>query len=388
MTAVVSDWKSSDLILEDYCENHKITLCKFSYWNKKLISKKTKEFSKVEFIDTPTKNSRNSILDSFKTEYSTRRKFGLYERADEQPGYIAVLNKRPLATTALVYNAKDSVKINPKKIKLSSSEVIIGADVTFEVTDYRLPKGITKIKGNADKSNIRWCLHIQGVHAKGAYSIIKNGTTVESETDFTTNATQADLDSKSYLYADAEIDGSSNKLTIQFSKHLAGKKVQIEAFRETPSIIQPPNLGTIKSVTIKAKEKATLIQKLTSDLFIEALCEEGTEIKKLEFVNKKKHTKLKILDWHDPLIKMELRGWYGSNSREWAPERSGYLSSTIYRNSGKHEGLDLYSPVGPPAFACVDGEVYLNYFSATYGNSFGIKGMYKGKLFFFLCPPK
>ncbi len=71
MTAVVSDWKLSDLTLEDYCKSHKITLCKFRYWNKKLTSKNASGFSKVELIDAPIENSRNSILDSFKIEYPT-----------------------------------------------------------------------------------------------------------------------------------------------------------------------------------------------------------------------------------------------------------------------------------------------------------------------------
>ncbi|MFD2561427.1 M23 family metallopeptidase [Aquimarina rubra] len=87
--------------------------------------------------------------------------------------------------------------------------------------------------------------------------------------------------------------------------------------------------------------------------------------------------------WHDPLDTMAYRGWYGPGSNRWEPKSSAYLKSTTARNSGKHEGLDLYAPIGTTTYACVDGEIYLNYFSSTYGNCIGIKSQYYGKTLYF-----
>ncbi|WP_161805001.1 hypothetical protein [Lacinutrix mariniflava] len=46
------------------------------------------------------------------------------------------------------------------------------------------------------------------------------------------------------------------------------------------------------------------------------------------------------MHWFDPLEKMELRGWYGAT--QWTPRKSDFHG----RTGGKHDGLDLYSPVG------------------------------------------
>lgn len=93
--------------------------------------------------------------------------------------------------------------------------------------------------------------------------------------------------------------------------------------------------------------------------------------------------KLEACKWHDPLDTMAYRGWYGPKADKWAPERSEYLTYTAYRNSKKHEGLDLYASVGTPVYACVDGEVYMKYRSGTYGNVFGIKTNYYGEIYYF-----
>jgi murein DD-endopeptidase MepM/ murein hydrolase activator NlpD/cell fate (sporulation/competence/biofilm development) regulator YlbF (YheA/YmcA/DUF963 family) len=84
--------------------------------------------------------------------------------------------------------------------------------------------------------------------------------------------------------------------------------------------------------------------------------------------------------WHNPLDKMELRGWYST----WRPEDSkhGVIPT---RNTGKHDGLDLYATVETPVFACVDGvrvEVGPSP-STTYGNTVTIMGYYSGKLYYF-----
>ncbi|TDX11215.1 M23 family metallopeptidase [Flavobacterium sp. S87F.05.LMB.W.Kidney.N] len=84
--------------------------------------------------------------------------------------------------------------------------------------------------------------------------------------------------------------------------------------------------------------------------------------------------------WCNPLDKMELRGWYST----WRPEDSndGIVPT---RTAGKHDGLDLYAPVGTPVFACVDGvrvRVGPNP-SNTYGNTITIKGFYNGKEYYF-----
>ena len=88
------------------------------------------------------------------------------------------------------------------------------------------------------------------------------------------------------------------------------------------------------------------------------------------------------MHWFDPLEKMELRGWYG-NGLTWAPERSPFLPYTIYRTKKKHQGLDLYAPVGTNTYACIEGEVYLKRSTDIYGNQIGIKGKYKEKTYYF-----
>ncbi|REC52451.1 hypothetical protein DRF62_15740 [Chryseobacterium piscium] len=83
--------------------------------------------------------------------------------------------------------------------------------------------------------------------------------------------------------------------------------------------------------------------------------------------------------WRHPLDRMELRGWYNSG---FYPGDSDHGDAEI-RISKHHEGLDLYAPVGTQVYACVDGEIYEDYISGTYGNTLGIKGTYNGQTYYF-----
>ncbi len=84
--------------------------------------------------------------------------------------------------------------------------------------------------------------------------------------------------------------------------------------------------------------------------------------------------------WKNPLDRMELRGWYST----WRPEDSNH-GVVPTRNKGKHDGLDLYAPVGTPIFACVDGiRVRVGPdISDTYGKTITIRGFYNGKEYHF-----
>ncbi len=84
-------------------------------------------------------------------------------------------------------------------------------------------------------------------------------------------------------------------------------------------------------------------------------------------------------DWHHPLDRMELRGWYGSG---FSPESSDHGAAPV-RHSGSHDGLDLYAPIGTQVYACVTGEVHEVYESETYGKTINIMGTYKGTTYYF-----
>ena len=81
--------------------------------------------------------------------------------------------------------------------------------------------------------------------------------------------------------------------------------------------------------------------------------------------------------WHNPLKKMELRGWYSET--QWSPEKSDYKG----RTGGKHDGLDLYAPIGTQTFACVDSIVIDDYTSDTYGKTLTLKGEYNNQTYYF-----
>jgi murein DD-endopeptidase MepM/ murein hydrolase activator NlpD len=83
--------------------------------------------------------------------------------------------------------------------------------------------------------------------------------------------------------------------------------------------------------------------------------------------------------WHHPLDRMELRGWYGSG---FYPGDSDHGAAEV-RKAKHHDGLDLYAPISTTIYACIDGEIYDDYVSDTYGNTLGIKGTYKGETYYF-----
>jgi len=113
-----------------------------------------------------------------------------------------------------------------------------------------------------------------------------------------------------------------------------------------------------------------VVRKETTKLWLKAQCDDCKEKEKSFYTEN--YFKMKALSWHDPLKVMEYRGWYGSGSTDWDPKSSAYLKYTTRRLSKKHNGLDLYAPIGTTVYACVEGIVYVNYFSETYGNCFGI----------------
>ncbi|WP_010178287.1 hypothetical protein [Aquimarina agarilytica] len=56
---------------------------------------------------------------------------------------------------------------------------------------------------------------------------------------------------------------------------------------------------------------------------------------------------------------MELRGWYSDS--QWTPIKSDYKG----RSGGKHDGLDLYAPVGTNVYGCVQLN-FITYFVMIY----------------------
>ncbi len=82
--------------------------------------------------------------------------------------------------------------------------------------------------------------------------------------------------------------------------------------------------------------------------------------------------------WHNPLDNMELRGWYSDT--QWTPGKSDFHG----RSGGKHDGLDLYAPVGTPVYACIDGEVTYKADPGGYGHRTFLEGTYNGKKYFFM----
>lgn len=104
-----------------------------------------------------------------------------------------------------------------------------------------------------------------------------------------------------------------------------------------------------------------------------------TELKKIDIFKCGKNQILKTGDWHHPLSKMELRGWYNSG---FHPSSSDHGDAPV-RIAGKHDGLDLYAPAGTQVYACVKGKVHEIYESDTYGKTINIKGTYKGQSYYF-----
>lgn len=83
-------------------------------------------------------------------------------------------------------------------------------------------------------------------------------------------------------------------------------------------------------------------------------------------------------EWHQPLDRMELRGWYSET--QWSPGKSDFHG----RTGGKHDGLDLYAPVGTTIYASIDGEVTYLADPGGYGNRIFLEGTYKGQKYFLM----
>ncbi|CAL2093270.1 glycoside hydrolase family protein [Tenacibaculum sp. 190524A05c] len=71
-------------------------------------------------------------------------------------------------------------------------------------------------------------------------------------------------------------------------------------------------------------------------------------------------------DWHDPIINPQFRGHYA----KWNPNASDYFFSTTKvkgkkhpgiknRNSGEHQGNDIYATIGTPVYAMFKGKISL-----------------------------
>lgn len=82
--------------------------------------------------------------------------------------------------------------------------------------------------------------------------------------------------------------------------------------------------------------------------------------------------------WHQPLDTMVLRGWYSET--QWSPGKSDFHG----RTGGKHDGLDLYAPVGTPIYASIDGTVTYQEDPGGYGHRTFLEGNYKGQKYFLM----
>jgi len=75
---------------------------------------------------------------------------------------------------------------------------------------------------------------------------------------------------------------------------------------------------------------------------------------------------------------MELRGWYGKT--QWTPGKSAFHG----RTGGKHDGLDLYSPVGKNVYACFEGNLTYREDPGGYGHRTFLEGEYRGKTYYLM----
>lgn len=82
--------------------------------------------------------------------------------------------------------------------------------------------------------------------------------------------------------------------------------------------------------------------------------------------------------WHQPLDNMVLRGWYSDT--QWSPGKSDFHG----RTGGKHDGLDLYAPVGTPIYASIDGVITYQEDPTGYGHRIFLEGNYNGQKYFLM----
>ncbi|WP_271783486.1 M23 family metallopeptidase [Aquimarina algiphila] len=311
-------------------------------------------------------------------------KEALYHREDEEATYVDPATNRPAYTT-LVYDVDAARKSFPQKVSLSGTEATVGKDLSFECT-FKTAADAT------DKNNVRWCMYISEVHdtfakvkkigkdannkdiadtkEQKAYTLITDRSGIsDSDTTFLTTPTKADFESKSYLYARTEVVDGKSKLTIQFSKYLVGKKIQIEAFRGNPGLSNAKNY--VKTITLKDKEKAKLVKKLTTNLFISASCLVEDEEKDICYQilqhTKNKPVVLKHGGLLFPFKTMPLNhpdSLKNNSYTSWNYRLTEHKASTFaYRRkkNGKivrlHAARDLYYDVKEPIYAIADGVV-------------------------------
>ncbi|TRX36204.1 M23 family metallopeptidase [Flavobacterium sp. ZT3R18] len=75
---------------------------------------------------------------------------------------------------------------------------------------------------------------------------------------------------------------------------------------------------------------------------------------------------------------MELRGWYSET--QFTPGKSDFHG----RTGGKHDGLDLYAPVGTTIYAAIDGEITYSEDPNGYGYRTFLEGNYNGEKYFLM----
>lgn len=177
-----------------------------------------------------------------------------------------------------------------------------------------------------------------------------------------------------------EVASDEARITIKFVDESTNKPLSRLSY-----ITQSTKYGKNTSVTGNDGTRGRTHDSLVGVDITVLVYEDGKEVEKgvitasadrndIPYIYKAKKSKAK---WHNPLSRMELRGWYSDT--QWTPNKSDYKG----RTGGKHDGLDLYAPEGTTLFACVSGIVYEYYTSSTYGHVIGIKGDYNGKTYYF-----
>ena len=172
------------------------------------------------------------------------------------------------------------------------------------------------------------------------------------------------------------VDGK-NKLSIVFDEALIGKKVQIEPFRGTPGLSTKPEY--VRTTTVQeTPNNPKIAQHETASLWLTSQCESVEKPGEMIDKDFKNYFKLNSLHWVNPLDIMELRGWYGE--KQWTPTKSTFHG----RTGGKHDGLDLYSPVGKNIYACFEGNITFREDLGGYGNRIFLEGEYRGKTYYLM----
>lgn len=161
---------------------------------------------------------------------------------------------------------------------------------------------------------------------------------------------------------------SIDKLTTRATESEKLKQLRINAYKQNKGLDINSD-GIIWKSEIKTKVQIYIAEGLSNKATEFNCDDENTTVKTIAEQTK----------WHHPINHPQLRGWYNI----WAPERSIHSNNISGRTKGKHDGIDLYAPVGTQVYACVDGEINEIYVSESYGNCINIKGEYNGKIYWF-----